>query len=122
MIPDCTGIGEQYLNGSPVNDGKQLHVGICEITWHKALAPHVPGHGSIHLLFIQALLVIQSVFTIHSGRQPSYGLPKYSGKHVHEPAPCCSLQIALTPQGDGTQGERCSTGFGSAANETIKFT
>lgn len=45
----------------------------------------------------------------HSGLQPVYGSPKYSGKHVQEPAPLSSLQIALEPQGEGLQGVRCSS-------------
>lgn len=28
----------------------------------------------------------------------------YSGKQVQEPAPFCSRQMALAPQGEGTQG------------------
>lgn len=56
----------------------------------------------------------QSLFTTHSGRQFSYGLPKYPGMQVQEPAPFCSLQIALAPQGDGVQGELGSSGLCSA--------
>lgn len=66
--------------------------------------PHVPGHGLRHLLFRHALFLAQSVFSTHSGLQPVYGSPKYSGKHVQEPAPFLSLHSAFEPQGDGLQG------------------
>lgn len=58
---------------------------------------------------MQALFDGQSEFNMHSGRQPSYGLPIYSGKHVQEPAPFCSLHMAFAPQGDGTHGVRLSS-------------
>lgn len=73
------------------------------------MGPHVPGHGSTHLFLIQALIEGQSEFKTHSGRQPSYGLPIYSGKQMQAPAPFCSLQIALEPQGEGLQGLIMST-------------
>lgn len=66
----------------------------------------MPGHGSLHLLFKQAFDRSQSELVTHSGLQPEYGSPKYSGKHVQEPAPLRSLQIALAPHGDGLQGSR----------------
>lgn len=75
---------------------------------------HVPGHGSEHLFPIHALFDGQSVLTVHSGLQSSYGFPKYSGKQVQDPAPFCSLQIAFAPQGEGTQGLEISS-IGSAA-------
>lgn len=66
--------------------------------------PHVPGQGSLHLLFKHAFDLSQSAFITHSGRQPVYGSPKYSGKQEQEPAPFRSLHMALAPQGDGLQG------------------
>lgn len=53
---------------------------------------------------MQALSLGQSEFVTHSGRQLVYGSPKYSGKHMQEPAPLRSLQIALAPHGDGLHG------------------
>lgn len=44
------------------------------MTEHFVFNPHVPGHGSAHLLFIQARLLGHSVLTTHSGLQPG-GLP-----------------------------------------------
>lgn len=71
---------------------------------HSAFIPQVPGHGSLHLLLVQALLRSQSEFDTHSGRHPVYGSPKYSGKHEHAPIPFRSLQIAFAPHGEGLQG------------------
>lgn len=73
-------------------------------TWQIALLPQLPGHGSTHLLFRQALFEEQSVLTTHSGRQPSYGLPIYPSMQVQDPAFCLSLHSAFTPHGDGEQG------------------
>jgi len=52
-----------------------LHIGKWLTTWHNALRPHDPGHGSLHFVFIQARLAGQSEFRTHSGLHPSYGLP-----------------------------------------------
>lgn len=73
-------------------------------TLHSAFKPQVPGQGSLHLLFTHALLRSQSVFITHSGLQPVYGSPKYSGKHIQDPAPLRSLHTAFAPQGDGLHG------------------
>lgn len=54
----------------------------------------------MHLFFIHALFLGQSVFNVHSGLQPIYGSPWYSFKHVHIPL----LHRAFEPQGDGLQG------------------
>jgi len=75
----------QYEKGSPVNPEGQEHVGMWLITSHLAFCPHVPGHGSRHLLRMQAWSLLHSVFSTHSGRQASYGLPTYSGEHSHTP-------------------------------------
>lgn len=80
-----------------------------------ASSPQVFRQGFTHLLFRQALLRSQSVFVTHSGLQPIYGSPIYSGRHVHDPAPFLSLHTAFAPQGDGLQGVRgCSVVIGSA--------
>lgn len=78
-------------------------------TRHTADGAHVPGQGSKHLFPIQALLDGQSVLMVHSGLHSSYGFPKYSCMQVHDPAPFCSLQTALAPQGDGIQGFKISS-------------
>ena len=75
----------QFEKGSPVNPEGQEHVGMWLITSHLAFCPHVPGHGSRHLLRMQAWSRLHSVFSTHSGRQASYGLPTYSGEHSHTP-------------------------------------
>lgn len=61
------------------------------------------------MLFKQALDLSQSELVTHSGRQPVYGSPKYSGRQEHDPAPLRSLQIAFAPHGDGLQGLRGSS-------------
>lgn len=75
-----------------------------------AFWPQVPGHGSVHLFLTHALFEGQSEFKTHSGLQPSYGFPIYSGKQVQEPAPLSSLQIAFAPHGEGVQGVAFSGG------------
>lgn len=99
---------EQYLKGSPVKPAIQVHDGKWLITWQFAFWPHVPGQGSMHLFRIQARFEGQSEFNVHSGLQPSYGLPIYSGRHTQEPAPFRSLHSALIPHGDGLQGFKLS--------------
>lgn len=67
----------------------------------------------MHLLFEHALFRSQSELDTHSGRQPVYGSPKYSGKQEHEPTPLRSLHNALAPHGDGLQG------FGSGSSGSV---
>lgn len=100
---------EQNRYGSPWYPGKQSHRGKWLTVWQMAFVPQVPGQGSRHLFLTQALFDGQSEFKTHSGRQPSYGLPKWSSMQVHEPAPFCSRQTAFAPQGDGMHGLICST-------------
>lgn len=95
---------------------KQEQVGEWFTVLHSALIPQVPGQGSLHLLFEQALLRSQSELETHSGRQPVYGSPKYSGKQVQEPTPFLSLQIALAPHGEGLHG----LGGGSGISVKVK--
>lgn len=76
------------------------------ITLHSAFSPHVPIHGSLHLLLTQALLLSHSVLVTHSGLHPVYGSPKYSGRQEQDPAPLRSLHTAFAPQGEGLQGIR----------------
>lgn len=68
------------------------------------MIPHVPGQGSLHLLFAHAFVRSQSAFVTHSGLHPVYGSPKYSGRQTQEPALFFSLHIALAPHGDGLHG------------------
>lgn len=104
------GIRWQFENGSPVNPRRQEQIGEWFRTLHSAFVPQVPGHGSTHLLLTHDLRLSQSEFWTHSGRHPVYGSPKYSCKHVQEPAPFCSRQTAFEPHGDGLHGLLCSTG------------
>ena len=100
-----------WTNAFPTIPLGQLHMGTWLYTKHSALTPHVPGQGSTHLFLKQALFWGQSVFSTHSGRQPTYGSPWYSDRHVQIPL----SQRALGPQGDGVQG---SATVGSAAKGT----
>lgn len=92
----------------------QLHMGTWLITLQRALLAHAPRHGFSHLFRKQALSLGQSEFRTHSGRQPAYGFPWNSDKHVHSPL----LHWAFAPHGDGLH--LSWTGFGSYA-EMICF-
>lgn len=71
-----------------------------------ALDEQVPAHGSIHLFLTQDRSLGQSWLTTHSGLQPLYGSPWYSGMQEQIP----SLQLAFAPQGDRIQGSSSITG------------
>lgn len=66
--------GKHRINGSPVKPEAHEHIGLWFVTWHLALRPHVPGHGSIHFWLTHALSCEHSELTIHSGRHDG-GLP-----------------------------------------------
>ena len=61
------------------------------------------GHGSAHLLFIQARLTGHSALTRHSGRHCG-GSPMLLGKHVHAGCPLTERHLLFGPHGDGEQG------------------
>jgi hypothetical protein len=65
-----------------------------------ALLAQVPGHGSMHLFLLQAMFLLQSPFSTHSGLQPILGSPKYSGRQLQSPLSQC----VFGPQGEGLQG------------------
>lgn len=87
-----------------------MQIGAWLLTRHSAFIPQVPGHGFTHLLLTQERSRGQSEFCIHSGLQPVYGSPKYSGKHVQDPAPFRSLHNEFGPHGEGLQGLTGSIG------------
>lgn len=78
------------MKGSPVYPSGQTHDGVWFNTIQLAPDPHDPGQGSLHFSLIQAKLLKQSEFIIHSGRQFG-GDPVYSGKQLQEAEPCASL-------------------------------
>ena len=84
---------------------------------HSAFTPQSPGQGSTHLRFRQALFDGHSGLMVHSGRQATYGSPKYSGMHRQDPALFRSLHTAFVPHGEGLQGS--ITSVGTAAGEKI---
>jgi len=63
-------MNKQRMNGSPLNPGLHMHIGLWFTTLHVVPWPHELGQGSTHLLFSQARFVAQSVLTVHSGLQP----------------------------------------------------
>ena len=98
------GLRLHSTKGSPMYPSKQVQVGTWFRTLHCALIPQVPGQGSTHLFRWQALLDGQSELTTHSGRQATYGSPKYSGIHWQAAARLRSLHTALDPHGEGWHG------------------
>ena len=56
----------------------------------------------------------------HSGRQPAYGSPWNSGRHVHTPL----LHCVFGPHGDGLQGSAAGGGeaIGIIKNSLTVFT
>lgn len=75
------GIWWHIWKASPVRPSGHEHIGIWFETKHTADMPHVPGQGSWHLFRIQALFIVQSELTRHSGLHDSYGFPWYSSIH-----------------------------------------
>ena len=104
----------QPLKGSPMYPRRQVQTGLWLITLHSALNPQTPGQGSTQCWLTQARVVIQSELMTHSGLQPEYGSPKYSGLQLHMQELPLTLASALAPQGFGLQG---SLGGGGAKNK-----
>lgn len=84
----------------PLVLGGHVQTAICVTTSQFAFVPHELMQGFTHRFLTQALSRGQSELSEHSGRQPKYGSPWYSGKQVQTPL----LQFAFGPQGDGLQG------------------
>jgi hypothetical protein len=74
-----------WAKALPVILAGQLHIATWLYTLHSALMPHMFRQGSTHLERTQALSRGQSELRTHSGRQPKYGSPEYSARHVHMP-------------------------------------
>lgn len=91
------------MNGSPRYPVGQEQTGTCFITLHNAFNPHEPKQGSRHFILMQALSLLQSVLTTHSGLQLG-GLPKKPGIQEHEGILPTSRHSALRPHGEGIQG------------------
>lgn len=97
------GVGVHRMNGSPVNPGKQLHMGLWLTTVHSVLTPQVPAQGSTHLLFTHAWLGRHSGWTTHSGRHDG-GVPMNPGRQLQDLLPFISRQMALGPHGSPAHG------------------
>lgn len=91
------------LKGSPTKFVGQLQIGLCITVLQRALCPQVPGHGSIHLIFWQALSNAHSELTIHSGLQcgGAFMLPS---KQEQTGLSFCTRHTLYGPHGDGTHG------------------
>jgi hypothetical protein len=96
-------IGRHLMNGSPEYLGGQLQIGLWLTTWHLALMPQVPGHGSIHFWLTQAWFNEHSELVTHSGLQVG-GLPMKPGTQEQTAWPLISLHWLLGPQGEGLHG------------------
>ena len=92
---------EQTTNAFPEVPDGQVQTGIWFTTEHNAFWPQVPAHGSLHLLLIQALSLGQSEFKTHSGRQPKYGSPWYSGRQIQAPLIHCVFVPQLIQESAG---------------------
>lgn len=103
-------IGIHLMKGSPVYLAIQLHIGLWLVTWHFALIPQVPGHGSIHFWLTQASFKGHSLLVRHSGLHVG-GLPMYPETQEQTACELISLHWLFGPQGDGLHG--CVIGGGS---------
>lgn len=99
------GLGVHWMKALPCIPSGHLQIGMWLRTSQMAVRAQVPGQGSVHLLRMQARSRGQSVWRTHSGRQPEYGSPWYSGMHEHWPF----RHTAFGPQGDGLQGSSWTT-------------
>ena len=102
------GMRVQAEVASPVYPWLQLQMGLWFLTEHWAFLPQVPGQGSLHFFWIQARWLGHSVLMRHSGLQPTYGSPMWSGIQRQDPALSRALHSALAPQGEGLQGSMIS--------------
>lgn len=91
------------MKGSPVWPDIQLQIGLWFTTWHCALNPQVPGHGSWHFNPMQALFCGQSPLITHSGLQDG-GDPMYDSMQEHTACESITRHWLYSPQGDGKQG------------------
>lgn len=96
-------IGIHRVNGSPVNLGRQVQMGLWFTTWHSALMPQVPRHGFIHFWFTQAWLSGHSELDIHSGLHVG-GLPTNPGTQEHTAWEFISRHWLFGPHGEGLHG------------------
>ena len=93
----------QLKNGSPLKPFGQEQIGLWLTTLHSALAPHVPGQGSAHFCWTQALVRGHSELRRHSGLQLG-GPPKYPLRQEHTGLGPSALHSLLGPHGSGLQG------------------
>lgn len=92
------------MKGSPSKPDKQLQIGRWLTTLHRALFPHEPIQGSLHLFLTQDNDNGQSWSIKHSGRQFG-GVPNIPITQEHTARFSTTLHSAFAPQGDGTHGD-----------------
>lgn len=88
------------MNALPVVLEGHVQTAMCVTTSQLAFVPHELMQGFTHRFLTHVLSRGQSELSEHSGRQPKYGSPWYSGKQVQTPL----SQFAFGPHGDGLQG------------------
>lgn len=88
------------MNGSPVNLGRQVQIGLWLITLQSEFCPQIPVHGLEHFWFIHASSYLHSELTIHSGLHAG-GVPINVGKHEHIAWLLLDLHWLFGPQGVG---------------------
>ena len=87
-------------------------MGLWLTTLHSALAPQVPGQGSTHFCWTQAMVRGHSELRRHSGRQLG-GPPKYPFRQEQTGRGPSGRHSLYGPQGSGVQG---STWTGTTGN------
>lgn len=91
---------------------RQTHIAVWLNTRHSALAPHSPGHGSLHFWLMQARWFSHCEFERHSGLQ-SGGCPIKVGRQEHDGESPIGRQAEFGPQGEGWHGFTDWLGSGS---------
>lgn len=107
--------GLHWVNGSPVYWAWQRQMPWWWETWHSALNPHKPGHGSLHLMLMQPRFEGHSEFWTHSGRHCG-GVPMKPWTHEQTGWLFASLHCELGPHGVGWQGFTGSSIIGRPKN------
>lgn len=110
------GLTVHMENGSPWYPSRHEHIGVWLTTLHRALVPQDPRQGFWHLVLIQALSLLQSVFLTHSDLQYG-GLPMKPDKQEHDGTPPISRHWEFGPHGDGRHG---LTGSLSTGVDSVK--
>lgn len=96
----------------------QEQVGVWFITEQTAFIPQDPGHGSMHLFLMHALLLAHSELITHSGLQFG-GEPINVWRQEHDGIPLMFLHSAFCPHGDGWHGSLCGSSLGGITGGAV---